>query len=1814
MTAEKIILKYQEKGVKLFLNEDKLQFSGPKGIIDDDARKELQAYKDDIITYLKSHKGQVVCNKTQRFLPFEMTDIQVAYVIGRNRTYQYGGIGCKIYAEYEFPKLDLEKLERAWENVVKNNDMLHAVIKNNKEQQILQDYEVPAIEKWKIEDISPDERKNKLNEIRDRLVMKQYKVGEWPLFDLEISELEDVTILHISLDMLIADFLSINIIVDELEDNYFGDKKKTFTKELSFRDVIVYEHNRQKHPQYSETMKKDKQYWEERISTMPEAPDLPVKEDLKDTSIRQLNTYIEKERYLELQKLADDNNITLSGLILACYAEVLAYWSNSKRFSINVTMANREQVHPDIYSIIGDFTKINILEICQDYNLSFIQRVQFIQKQLWNDMEHMSYSGIEVLREMTRLKKKEVIIPYVFTSTLSMVSRKESTNHKGNLIYKISQTPQVLIDCQVMEYKEGILVNWDVREKAFPKKMIEMAFRTFSEMLIYTDTQNMLADKNVIKLPSDMKEIRKKKEVNYPYIPQLLHEGFCESVKKYPSKIALCSNGKEYTYKELGEYATSVKKELLRKNIKTADIVAIELKKGIWQIASVLGVLLAGGTYLPVDIGQPRNRKNKIELDAQAKFIITSNKNIDLLDCAEKIYVEDMVVADALEVEVLNTNTNQAAYIIYTSGTTGNPKGVVISHASAMNTINDVIRRYNITKNDSVLGISNLAFDLSVFDIFGIFAVGGKLVLPTDEKNVSEWGTLLLENQITIWNSVPAQMQMLLSYLEAEKKRKVEKLRLIMLSGDWIPVQLPKRMKQIFGNSRMISLGGATEASIWSIAYEINPDYVYEKSIPYGIPLSNQKFYILDDEMRECPDWVKGRIYISGKGLALGYFKDDSLTCRKFVFHKELEERLYDTGDMGRYRTDGVIEFLGREDYQVKIRGHRVELNEVESVINQCEDVEGSIVVTATENDDIIGAFVQPKIEKSVVDNTAEINDIKNKNKSFNQDSNLFEANVLDFADWLHASNETAIYDMLATFYKVEIFTDRNTWYPIKEIFNSLKVHEYYEPLIRRWLKALETEGYVVKNDKNQYRIKKEITRDLAEHSWEQWLKVDSKVHYNDLMMNFFGETRTNLLPLLRGKLDPIDLFFPKGSFKVALAAYKDNIVSKCTNRVVVEDMLVLVKHFTKKYPQKQFRILEIGAGVGGVSIDLIEALKIYNVEYLFTDISRSFLNEAQERFKKYPWVKFGLYDINIDYWKQDIPTSYFDVILCNNVLHNANNEVKVLGQFKEIAAPNGNLIIIDATGNNYALMTSIEFLNGLNGVEDFRAENEQIFLQQDQWNKLFKKSDIELLAAFPEEDSTLKVIGQTVFVCKFNSKRRRIDPSEIKNYMANNLPEYMLPSHIEVLKEFPLTANGKIDRNILRNHLDGTLTQTTEQGEAPSTDLEKAIAQIWCDALKKEKIWKNENFYEIGGDSLLVAQVVAKMKEKIEEAKAWDWDKLMIALIESPTIEGISKKLMEGLPSEETKEKQESLIILKQGNNNKALVLIHDGTGTISPYNQVIPFLHSTEGSLLALQCNDMEEYLSVKPEKLIQFLGEKYAKILIDTEKEVYDLVGYCMGGLIALETAKILTEAGKTVHSLISVDTTPSRRMVNNELLMERAFGMIIGADTYKVGHTVEDELLKRAIKELGEKYGDNVSNEELVSLEGEFLPVSQCYGKLIKKTHAERLLELYNTLPATKGETSGYSKERLDTLYKVFCHSFSAVIMYDAGIYVGNALVLSCRNKNSSFLPVEPTDNERFWKEATVGNITSELIEGEHLTCMTGSYADKVAERILKEERL
>ena len=205
---------------------------------------------------------------------------------------------------------------------------------------------------------------------------------------------------------------------------------------------------------------------------------------------------------------------------------------------------------------------------------------------------------------------------------------------------------------------------------------------------------------------------------------------------------------------------------------------------------------------------------------------------------------------------------------------------------------------------------------------------------PDRAKDPAHWIELLNKEGVTIWNSVPAFVEMLVEYEEYRKLGINQKLRLILMSGDWIPVALPDRVRGILRTVKMEALGGATEASIWSNCYEI-PDVIPEnwKSIPYGKPLANQKYYILDQNMENCPNWVPGNLYIAGEGIALGYLNDEEKTKEKFIIWEKTGEKLYSTGDMGRYWSDGNIEFLGRVDNQIKINGYRVEIGEIENAL-----------------------------------------------------------------------------------------------------------------------------------------------------------------------------------------------------------------------------------------------------------------------------------------------------------------------------------------------------------------------------------------------------------------------------------------------------------------------------------------------------------------------------------------------------------------------------------------------------------------------------------------------------------------------------------------------------------------------------------------------------------------------------------------------------------------------------------------------------------------------------------------------------------------
>ena len=413
------------------------------------------------------------------------------------------------------------------------------------------------------------------------------------------------------------------------------------------------------------------------------------------------------------------------------------------------------------------------------------------------------------------------------------------------------------------------------------------------------------------------------------------------------------------TYREIKEEAFYISGQLQSMGIKKEETVAVFMEKGWEQVVAVYGILFAGAVYLPIDIHNPKERVEKILRDSGTRTILVQ-KQADEQD-TEWLHEWDCISVSGLkndsEYKAQENKAGDLAYVIYTSGTTGMPKGVMITHHNAVNTIQDINDRYQITEEDTAFGISNFHFDLSVYDVFGILGAGGKLVLPDPEcgKDPAHWIQWMNQENITVWNSVPTFVEMLAEYEEYQRQVTSQSLRLIMMSGDWVPVSLPGRIRNLFQNVEIVALGGATEGSIWSNHFEI-PEVVPEdwKSIPYGKPLANQKYYILDQNMEDCPDWVPGTLYIAGDGVAQGYLNDKEKTEEKFVVLDRNGERLYCTGDMGRYWNDGNIEFLGRLDNQVKINGYRVELGEIEAAVSDIFPENRSVVIPIKRNNGIV--------------------------------------------------------------------------------------------------------------------------------------------------------------------------------------------------------------------------------------------------------------------------------------------------------------------------------------------------------------------------------------------------------------------------------------------------------------------------------------------------------------------------------------------------------------------------------------------------------------------------------------------------------------------------------------------------------------------------------------------------------------------------------------------------------------------------------------------------------------------------------------------
>ncbi len=419
-----------------------------------------------------------------------------------------------------------------------------------------------------------------------------------------------------------------------------------------------------------------------------------------------------------------------------------------------------------------------------------------------------------------------------------------------------------------------------------------------------------------------------------------MHGLFLREAAREPRVVALEDAAGSVTYGELEAMSRGIAARIEAAALPEGAAVAVRMRRDRQMVAAVIGVLRAGRAYVPIPLSYPAKRIGDILDSLEVGCFVTQAALAEETRALLGGRAMLVLAAEACEATsgplTARGDAGSLAYVIFTSGSTGRPKGVMVRHRPVVNLIEWVNRTFGVGPQDRMLFVTSPAFDLSVYDIFGILAAGGRIRIASDEDvaDPDRLARILATEPVTFWDSAPAALWQLMPLLPAAVANRA--LRLVFLSGDWVPLPLPDRLKAAFPGVCVVALGGATEATVWSNFHVVERVELGWRSVPYGRPIQNARYYVLDAALEPVPPGVPSDLFIGGECLSEGYAGQPELTAARFVPDPHWSRpgaRMYRTGDRARFFEDGVIEFLGREDDQVKIRGFRIELGEIEEAL-----------------------------------------------------------------------------------------------------------------------------------------------------------------------------------------------------------------------------------------------------------------------------------------------------------------------------------------------------------------------------------------------------------------------------------------------------------------------------------------------------------------------------------------------------------------------------------------------------------------------------------------------------------------------------------------------------------------------------------------------------------------------------------------------------------------------------------------------------------------------------------------------------------------
>ncbi|PCN44848.1 non-ribosomal peptide synthetase [Brevibacillus laterosporus] len=842
-------------------------------------------------------------------------------------------------------KLDLVKLETAFKGLINRHESLRTsfeLVNGSPVQKIhsVVDFEVDY-------QVTVEEE---LEEIIDEFI-KPFQLNMAPLLRVKLVQTRlDRYLLLVDTHHIISDGVSSGIIISELVELYQGNTLPELT--IQYKDFSEWQHEQSQTDLY----KKQEDHWVQTFAD--EIPVLNLPTDFPRPNTQSFDGDVitrgtGKELMEGLYKIAADTGTTLYMVLLAAYNVLLSKYSGQEDLIVGTPVTGRS--HVDLQSTVGMFVNTLAMRNKPARSKSFREFLIEVKRNALQAYENQDYPFEELVEKLEL--QSDVSRNPMFDTMFTLQNRGEDSieldelrfiTYEGENKWKHSKFDITFI---ATEERDQIMIGVEYCTKLYRQETIERLTTNFLQIIkaIVDNPEVKLATIEILTNAEKNQLLQEfnNTERNYQQ-DTTIHQLFEEQVRKTPDQVALIWNKKELTYQELNERANQLARTLRNKGIVPNQLVAIMVDRSVEMIVGIMGILKAGAAYVPIDPAYPTERIEYVLEDSGAVLLLTQSHlfnglavNMVRLDLDE----EQNYVVDGTNLTVVNQPTD-LAYVIYTSGTTGKPKGVMIEHHSIVNCLQWRRDEYAFNPKDKALQIFSFAFDGFVASLFAPMLGGATSILPREEEAKDPFALrkLIASESITHYYGVPSLFNAIVDSATAED---LHQLRCVTLGGEKLSPQIVQKIKQKNPAIEINNEYGPTENSVvTTIQRAIGVD----QAITIGRPLANVTVYIVNNEHHLQPIGVVGELCIAGRGLGRGYLNRPELTEEKFVANPFVPgERMYKTGDLAKWRPDGTIEYVGRVDEQVKVRGFRIEIGEIESTILQYHGV-GEVVVTAQQD------------------------------------------------------------------------------------------------------------------------------------------------------------------------------------------------------------------------------------------------------------------------------------------------------------------------------------------------------------------------------------------------------------------------------------------------------------------------------------------------------------------------------------------------------------------------------------------------------------------------------------------------------------------------------------------------------------------------------------------------------------------------------------------------------------------------------------------------------------------------------------------------